>query len=95
MPKEITYTAARQNLAAICNEVAEKREEYIIHRRGAEDVALISAAELRSINETAHLLRSPRNAALLLAAMDRARRGKGRRMTVEQLRRELGLEKKK
>ena len=95
MPKEITYTAARQNLATICDEVAEKGEEYIIHRRGAEDVALISAAELRSINETAHLLRSPRNAIRLFASIDRVRRGRGRRMTVAQLRREFGLEKKK
>lgn len=94
MPKDITYTAARQNLAAICDEVAEKREEYVIHRRGAEDVALISAAELRSINETAHLLRSPRNAARLIASLEEVKKGKGRRMTVAQLRRELGLEKK-
>lgn len=94
MPKSITYTAARQNFATICDEVAEKGEEYIIHRRGAEDVALISAAELRSINETAHLLRSPRNAARLIASLEEVKKGQGRRMTVAQLRRELGLEEK-
>lgn len=95
MPNDITYTAARQNLAALCNEVAENRDEYIIHRRGAEDVALISAAELRSLKETAHLLRSPRNAARLLAALEEVRGGKGKGRPVAQLRRELGLGQEK
>ena len=44
------------------------REPVIIHRRGAEDVALVNAAELRSLTETAHLLRSPKNAQRLIRA---------------------------
>ena len=38
-------------------------------RRGARDVALIPAAELAGLIETAHLLRSPKNAERLLQAL--------------------------
>jgi antitoxin YefM len=92
MPSEVTYTAARAKLAALCDEVAHGREPVIIRRRGSEDVALVSAAELRSLTETAHLLRSPRNAERLLKALRRARRRKGTPQAVRQLRRALGLE---
>ena len=68
MPKRTTYTQARAHLAAICDEVAETREPYIIERRNGENVALISEAELNSLLETAHLLRSPRNATRLATA---------------------------
>ena len=56
-----TYTKARAALAKLCDEVASTREPVIIRRRGAEDVALVSAEELASLSETAHLLRSPRH----------------------------------
>jgi hypothetical protein len=49
-------TTARANLAALCDEVTANREVVIIHRRGAEDVALIAAEELSGLLETAHLL---------------------------------------
>jgi antitoxin YefM len=94
MAKEITYTAARANLAALCDEAASNREVVMIHRRGAEDVALVSAAELRSLAETAHLLRSPRNAARLLAAISRAQRRRGPARSMAWLRRELKLDEK-
>lgn len=55
-----TYTQARAELAALCDEVASTREPVIIRRRNAEDVALVSADELASLLETAHLLRSPK-----------------------------------
>ena len=89
-----TYTNARANLAKLCDEVTENREIVIINRRGAEDVALVAASELASLTETAHLLRSPRNAARLLKALDRARTGTEKPQTVEDLRRELGLGEK-
>lgn len=89
---EATYTRARAHLAALCDDVASGREVLIIHRRGAEDVALISAAELRGLTETAHLLRSPRNAARLLRALERARGKSVPPSSVKALRREVGLD---
>jgi antitoxin YefM len=92
MPTETTYTSARANLATLCNEVAATRDIVIIRRRGAEDVALVAATELRSLMETAHLLRSPRNAARLLRALRRAKRRTLKPSNVAKLRRDLGLE---
>jgi antitoxin YefM len=79
-------------LKALLDEVAENREQVIIHRRGGDDVALIAADELRGLMETAHLLRSPKNAQRLLTALRRAQGRKGRAVTVDKLRNELGLE---
>jgi len=92
MAIETTYTLARANLAKLLDEVSENRETVVIRRRGGEDVAMIAASELASLNETAHLLKSPRNAERLLAALASARAGEGRTLTMDQLRRELGLE---
>jgi antitoxin YefM len=92
MATETTYTQARANLKMLLDEVAENREPIIIRRQGGDDVALIAADELRGLIETAHLLRSPRNAQRLLQALHRAQAGKGRKESVEKLRADLGLD---
>ena len=92
MARVTTYTDARANLASLCDRVSESREPIIIRRRNAEDVALVSAEELESLMETAHLLRSPKNAERLLAAMARAQRNELRPSTVAELRKQLGLD---
>ena len=91
MPTDTSYSHARAHFAALCDAVGSTREPVVIRRRGAEDVALVSAAELRSLTETAHLLRSPQNAKRLITALLRARRTKLPTGTVETLRREFGL----
>jgi antitoxin YefM len=88
---ETTYTNLRENLASFLDKVVDDQEPVIVRRKGSRDVALIPASELAGLMETAHLLRSPRNARRLLAAMRRAERGEGVRMTFEELRREMGL----
>ena len=90
-----TYTQARAELASLCDEVASTREPVIIRRRNAEDVALVSADELASLIETAHLLRSPKNAQRLLSAINRAQHRALSPSAVEDLRRELGLVQEK
>jgi antitoxin YefM len=92
MANRTTYTQARANLAGLCNTVAETREPYIIERRNGENVALISEAELNSLLETAHLLRSPKNARRLASALERALGGKQTSSSLEQLRKSLGIE---
>jgi antitoxin YefM len=94
MAIQTTYTQARAELAKLCDAAAKDNEVVIITRRGAEDVALVSAAELRSLRETAHLLRSPKNAERLLAALARAQARKGRPQTLQSLRREIELDEK-
>jgi antitoxin YefM len=92
MANRTTYTQARANLAKLCDRVAETRQPYIIERRNGENVALISEAELNSLLETVHLLRSPRNARRLGDALERALKDPPAAQTLEDLRRDLGLE---
>jgi antitoxin YefM len=93
MPVETTYTQLREGLASILDRVVEDQEVVIVRRRSGKDVALIPAAELASVIETAHLLRSPKNAGRLLRALRRAEKGEGKPETVDKLRRETRLEK--
>lgn len=94
MPIQTTYTRARANLAKLCDEVAKNQEIVIINRRGSNDVALVSAEELSSLMETAHLLRSPKNVERLLTALHRAKSNRPKPKTVASLRQELGLGEK-
>jgi antitoxin YefM len=73
MATETTYTSLRENLASVLDQVVDQRETVIVRRRGSRDVALIPADELAGLIETAHLLRSPRNARRMLAALGRAK----------------------
>lgn len=90
MAIETTYTKARANFAGLWDRVTADRETVIITRRGQADVALVAADELSSLLETAHLLRSPRNAALL-TALNRALGRAQKPQSVAALREELGL----
>jgi antitoxin YefM len=89
---ETTYTQARANLKALLDEASDSREIVIIRRPDGNDVALIAADELRSLIETAHLLRSPKNAERLLRALERATQRKGRSQSLAKLRRDVGLD---
>ncbi len=91
MAIETTYTRLRDNLATVLDKVSDDHEVVIVRRRGSPDVALIPADELTSLMETAHLLRSPRNAQRLLTALKRAGRRRYKASTVDQLRREFRL----
>ena len=90
MATQITYSNARARLAELLDRVAEDQEVVYITRRDKEDVAMVSAAELSSLMETAHLLRSPENAVRLLRALLRAQLRKGRVRTLAQLKDEVG-----
>ena len=91
MAVKTSYTHARQHLASLWDEVEDSREAAVIERRGHEDMALIPADELSGLRETAYLLRSPQNAARLLTALARARRGRRKGTDLATLRRKLGL----
>ncbi|MFZ0254078.1 MAG: type II toxin-antitoxin system prevent-host-death family antitoxin [Gammaproteobacteria bacterium] len=93
MPTVTSYSNARATLASLCDEVSSTREPVIIRRRNAADVALVSAEELESLLETAHLLRSPKNAERLLKALARAASQEIGPSSIDELRVELGLGK--
>jgi antitoxin YefM len=89
---ETTYTSLRERLASVLKQVADDQEVVIVRRKGAKDVALVPAEELAGLMETAHLLRSPRNAQRLLKALRRAEARTGRPEPLEKLRRKMGLD---
>jgi antitoxin YefM len=91
MAVETTYTSLRERLASVLDEVVDNQEVVIVRRRGAKDVALVPAAELTSLMETAHLLRSPNNTQRLLRALRRAEQGKRKPQSLDKLRQEMGL----
>lgn len=89
---QTTYTNARANFAGLCDEVTENHEIVVIRRRKGSSVAMIAADELQSLVESAHLLRSPKNAERLLAALERALKGGGKPETLSSLRSGVGFE---
>lgn len=93
MSIEVSYSQARSNLASILDQVTDDCEIVTIKRRGHEDVALISAAELSSMLETEYLFRSPKNAERLMSALKQVEEGGGEVITIEELRKEFGAEK--
>jgi antitoxin YefM len=73
MTIETTYSTAREQLKTLMDRAVEDREVIVVRRRTGGDVAMIAADELESLVETAHLLRSSKNAERLLKALSRAR----------------------
>ncbi|MBI4539341.1 MAG: type II toxin-antitoxin system Phd/YefM family antitoxin [Gemmatimonadetes bacterium] len=92
MSTKVSYSYARQNLARILREAEDTQEPVIITRRRHEDMALLPAAELQSLEETAHLLRSPKNARRLLRSLQRALENSVSPQTPRELRKEFGLD---
>jgi len=81
-----TYSKARQNLAKLLDEVTKNRETVVIKRRRGDSVVMMSEKDAASLFETAHLLRSPRNAVRLLTSYAKALQGEvGTLMTVEDI----------
>jgi antitoxin YefM len=92
MTIQTTYSQARASLARLLDAVVDDREVVIIQRKSGKRAALIAADELESLLETAHLLGSPKNAERLLSALERSLKNETRRMSLKELRQEVGLE---
>lgn len=74
----ITYSAARANLADTMDRVCEDHEPIIITRSGQQAVVMISLDDFNAMEETAYLLRAPKNAKRLLESIAALERGKGK-----------------
>lgn len=68
--RAITYTEARNNLAAELDRVVNDCDVTLITRQKAEAGVLMSLREYESLMETAHLLRHPKNAMRLMKAIE-------------------------
>lgn len=73
----LTYTAARSNLAQTMEKVCNDHSPVIITRKTAEPVVMMSLEDYAALEETAYLLRSPKNACRLLASIAELESGHG------------------
>jgi antitoxin YefM len=73
----MTYTAARENLAATMNQVCENHDPVIITRKRDQAVVMLSLEDYESLQETAYLLRSPKNAQRLSEGIAQLEKGQG------------------
>jgi antitoxin YefM len=71
----ISYTTARNNLATTMEKVCNDHSPIIITRQNADPVIMMSLADYNSIQETAYLLRSPKNAAILAQSIQELKEG--------------------
>ena len=73
----ITYTTARAHLAETMDRVCDDHEAIIITGNGQQAVVMMSLDDFKALEETAYLLRSPKNARRLLEAMTELEEGRG------------------
>ncbi len=73
----ITYSTARAKLADTMDRVCEDHEPIIITRNGQQAVVMMSLDDFKALEETAYLLRSPRNTQRLLESIASLEAGKG------------------
>lgn len=73
----ISYTAVRANLAQTMDRVCEDHEPLIITRNRQQSVVMISLEDYKALEETAYLLRAPKNAKRLLEAVASLESGLG------------------
>ncbi|MEW7987775.1 MAG: type II toxin-antitoxin system prevent-host-death family antitoxin [Candidatus Thiodiazotropha sp.] len=73
----IAYSIARAKLASTMDQVCEDHAPVIITRKGAGSVVMISLDDYQALEETAYLLRSPKNARRLLESIAELESGGG------------------
>jgi len=76
--KSISYTAARSNFAKTMEEVCDDHAPIAITRKGEGTVVMMSMADFEALEETAYLLRSPKNTRRLLDSIAQLEAGKGK-----------------
>ena len=67
--KSLSYTAVRNNLAKTMAQVCEDHSPVLITRKGESTVVMISLEDYHSLEETAYLLRSPKNTQRLMTSI--------------------------
>ncbi len=80
----ITYSAARADLAQAMKKVCKDHEPVIITRQNNESVVMISLEDFKALEETAYLLRVPKNARRLLESIAELEQGGGTERTISE-----------
>ncbi len=80
----ITYSEARSRLADTMEKVCDDHAPMIITRKNYSSVVMISLDDYQALEETAYLLRSPKNAQRLLASIAELDNGGGTQRSVDE-----------
>ena len=75
--ESISYTFARGNLAKKMEQVCDDHAPIAITRKGEGAVVMISMDDYQALEETAYLLRSPKNTRRLIGSIAELEDGKG------------------
>ena len=73
----VTSTAARNHLTKLIDKVTDEGAPVLITRQRGKPAVLISLEEYMALDETAHLLSSPKNAAEIKESLRELKAGKG------------------
>jgi antitoxin YefM len=73
----LTYSQARSDLAKTMDRVCDDHSPVIITRKSRRSVVMISLEDYQALEETAYLLRSPKNARRLLESIAELQSGGG------------------
>lgn len=73
----ITYSEARARLADTITRVCDDHDPVIITKKSDKAVVMISLEDYEAMEETAYLLRSPKNARRLLESVRELDSGRG------------------
>lgn len=75
--KAVTYTNARQNLAKTMEKVCQDHSPIIVTRKTTDSVVIMSLEDYEALEETAFLLRSPKNTRRLIESIAQLEEGQG------------------
>lgn len=74
----ITYSEARAGFKSVMDTVCSDHEATVVTRVNGEHVVMLSLADYNSMQETMHLLASPKNAVRLMESIQQLRSGRAR-----------------
>src|SRR6266849_5054639 len=96
MAKEITALRLRQNLGAILDQVANRRERFLIKRAGIPAAVLISIADYEDNEDLLDTLHEQRDEVFQRSLVNARREiERGKVVTLDDLRRDLRLKERR
>ena len=73
----LTYSEARSKLATTMDKVCHDHAPIVITRKNSQSVVMMSLDDYQALEETAYLLRSPKNAKRLIESIVELKSGGG------------------
>ncbi len=73
----LTYSEARSKLANTMDKVCDDHAPIVITRKNSQSVVMMSLDDYQALEETAYLLRSPKNAKRLIESIVELKSGGG------------------